>query len=238
MEASRPGIKGFAAVDQARQEIYGYNPERVSSMLGPFKLPNFKGYFVVPFKKPFSKAATYGINGGDAGATGAYATFNTSDGEVIEARVATSFISLDQARANLKAEFPTWDFDAVQKKLRATWNRKLELVSVEGANEHEVKTVTTALYHAMLYPRIFSEQGQYYSAFDDKVHKGESYNDYSIWDTFRAEHSLLTLVAPERIDGMINALLKDYQEGGWMPKWPNPLLHQHHDRDTCRLDGR
>jgi predicted alpha-1,2-mannosidase len=74
----------------------------------------------------------------------------------------------------------------------------------------------------LLYPRIFSEQGRYYSAFDDTVHKGVSYTAYSIWDTFRAEHSLLTLLAPERIDGMIGALLQNYQEGGWMPKWPNP----------------
>ncbi len=80
--------------------------------------------------------------------------------------------------------------------------------------------------HALRYTHVsvFSEieQGRYYSAFDDTVHKGESYNAYSIWDTFRAEHSLLTLLAPERIDGMITALLQDFQEGGWMPKWPNP----------------
>jgi predicted alpha-1,2-mannosidase len=74
----------------------------------------------------------------------------------------------------------------------------------------------------MLYPRTFSEYGKYYSAFDDTIHQGESYTDYSIWDIFRAEFSLLTLVAPERVDGMVQALLQDYQQGGWMPKWPNP----------------
>jgi predicted alpha-1,2-mannosidase len=73
-----------------------------------------------------------------------------------------------------------------------------------------------------MYPRLFSENGRYYSAFDDKVHNGVSYTAYSIWDTFRAENSLLTLFAPERIDGMVQALLQNYQEGGWMPKWPNP----------------
>jgi putative alpha-1,2-mannosidase len=75
---------------------------------------------------------------------------------------------------------------------------------------------------SLLYPREFSEYGRYYSAFDDTIHQGESYTAYSIWDIFRAEHSLLTLVAPERINGIINALLQDYREGGWMPKWPNP----------------
>ena len=78
------------------------------------------------------------------------------------------------------------------------------------------------MYHVLLYPRIFSEYGRYYSAFDDTVHEGESYTAYSIWDTFRAENSLLTLLAPERVSGMITALLQNFKEGGWMPKWPNP----------------
>ena len=69
---------------------------------------------------------------------------------------------------------------------------------------------------------MFSEYGRYYSAFDDSIHSGESYTAYSIWDTFRAENSMLTLLAPERISGMITALLQNFKEGGWMPKWPNP----------------
>ena len=121
-----------------------------------------------------------------------------------------------------KAEIPIWDFEAVRNALRSTWNEKLGRIAVEGATEDQRRIVYTGLYHALLYPRIFSEHGRYYSAFDDTVHKGVSYTAYSIWDTFRAEHSLLTLLAPERIDGMIGALLQNYQEGGWMPKWPNP----------------
>ena len=91
-----------------------------------------------------------------------------------------------------------------------------------GATDEDKTRLYTAVYHALLYPRIFSEYGRYYSAFDDTIHKGESYTAYSIWDTFRAENSLLTLLAPERIDGMITALLQNFKEGGWMPKWPNP----------------
>jgi predicted alpha-1,2-mannosidase len=223
VEASRPGIAGLTAVSIGTSEIEGYNPDRVDAELGPFKLPNFKGYFVVQFRQKFKVAGVYDPKSQPpAEATGAYAKFTTTDGEVIEARIGTSFISMQQARANLSAEIPEWDFEALRKKLREQWNEKLSRVTVEGANEDEIKTVTTALYHALLYPRIFSEQGRYYSAYDDKLHSGESYNAYSIWDTFRAENSLLTLVAPERIPGMITALLNDYKEGGWMPKWPNP----------------
>jgi len=223
VEASRPGIAGYAHVDAAASEITGYNPDRMDDKLGPLALPNFKGYFVVQFQKPFDRSGSYAPTAGQPkSATGAYASFKTTEGEVIEARVGTSFISIEQARENLKAEIPTWDFAAVQQSLRNAWNDKLGRISVEGATEEQRRIVYTGLYHALLYPRVFSEGGRYYSAFDDTVHKGESYNAYSIWDTFRAENSLLTLLAPERVDGMIQALLQDFREGGWMPKWPNP----------------
>jgi predicted alpha-1,2-mannosidase len=223
VEASRSGIAGFAKVDRAAQEITGYNPDRMDANLGPMKLPNFKGYFVIQFHKAFDDSGTYGpAPQQPEHATGAYAKFKTAEGEVVEARIGTSFISIEQARQNLKVEIPAWDFEAVRRALRATWNEKLGRVSVEGATDDQRRIVYTGLYHALLYPRVFSEQGRYYSAFDDTVHKGVSYTAYSIWDTFRAEHSLLTLLAPERIDGMIGALLQNYQEGGWMPKWPNP----------------
>jgi len=223
VEASRPGVAGSVHIDAAAGEITGYNPDRMDSGLGPLKLPNFKGYFVVQFRKTFSGSGIYGRTAQQPDlATGAYATFKTTEGEIVEARVGTSFISIEQARENLKAEMPAWDFDTARRQLRATWNEKLARISVEGATEDQRRIVYTALYHALLYPRIFSERGRYYSAFDDTIHKGVSYTAYSIWDTFRAEHSLLTLLAPERIDGMIQALLQNYQEGGWMPKWPNP----------------
>ncbi|AEU38107.1 GH92 family glycosyl hydrolase [Granulicella mallensis] len=223
VEAARPGVPGFAHVDAAANEITGYNPDRMDAHLGPLKLSHFKGYFVVQFRKAFQGSGTYGMEPAQAGsAIGAYAKFKTAEGEIVEARVGTSFISIEQARENLKLEIPDWDFKAVQLKLRQTWNEKLERVSIEGATEDQRKIIYSGLYHALLYPRLFSEHGHYYSAFDDTVHAGESYTAYSIWDTFRAEHSLLTLIAPERIDGMIQALLQDYKEGGWMPKWPNP----------------
>jgi predicted alpha-1,2-mannosidase len=223
IEASRPGIAGFARVDVSRNEIEGYNPDRVDAGLGPMQLPNFKGYFVIEFHKAFQASGTYGPTPEQPKlATGAYARFTTTEGEIVEARIGTSFISIDQARQNLKAEIPAWNFEAVQRSLRSTWNEKLGRIAVEGATDDQRRIVYTGLYHALLYPRIFSEQGRYYSAFDDQIHEGESYTAYSIWDTFRAENSLLTLLAPERIDGMIGALLQNYKEGGWMPKWPNP----------------
>jgi predicted alpha-1,2-mannosidase len=221
VEASRPGVAGYAEVGAQSGEIIGFNPDRMDAHLGPSKLPNFKGYFVVQFRQSPLNAKTYGMEREVAETSrGAYAEFQP--GETVEMRVGTSFLSIDQARNNLKAEMPSWNFDGIRQRLRGAWNEKLGRMQVEGATEKEKTRLYTALYHALLYPRIFSEGGHYYSAFDDRIHEGESYTAYSIWDTFRAENSLLTLLAPERVDGMITALLQDYKEGGWMPKWPNP----------------
>jgi predicted alpha-1,2-mannosidase len=221
VETSRPGVPGFAAVDPKTREITGFNPHRMDAHLGPFNLPNFKGYFVVQYRQAPQNAATYGLEKQDASVgRGAFAEFRP--GELVEVRVGTSFLSIDQARANLRHEIPDWNFDAVRAKLHSAWAEKLDRLELEGATDRERTRLYTALYHALLYPRMFSEYGRYYSAFDDRVHNGESYTAYSIWDTFRAENSLLTLFAPERIDGMIAALLQNFQEGQWMPKWPNP----------------
>jgi predicted alpha-1,2-mannosidase len=221
VEASRPGIAGTASVSPEAREITGSNPHRMDAHLGPLALPNFKGYFVVQFEQAPVRMMTYGMdNAGAAAGRGAYAEF--SQGQTVEVRVGTSFISVEQARDNLKRELAARDFDDVQKKLRAQWNEKLSRVQLGGATDKDKTLIYTAMYHALLYPRLFSEYGRYYSAFDDKIHNGESYTAYSIWDTFRAENSMLTLLAPEHIDGMITALLQNFKEGGWMPKWPNP----------------
>src|SRR5256884_4628833 len=121
-----------------------------------------------------------------------------------------------------RAEIPSWNFDAVRAQLKSIWNEKLAMVSLEGASDDERRILYTGLYHALLYPKLFSEHGRYYSAFDDRVHDGVSYTAYSLWDTFRAENTLLTILAPERINDMGRACLMDYQEGGWMPNGPNP----------------
>ena len=221
VEASRPGIAGMASVDPAMQEITGYNPHRMDAHLGPFALPNFKGYFVVQFQQMPVEMKTYGMDDAKADSSrGAYAEFKP--GQSIQVRVGTSFISIEQARENLRHEIPEWNFQAVQLNLREQWNQKLLRLQISGATDNDRSLLYTAMYHALLYPRIFSEYGRYYSAFDDSIHAGESYTAYSIWDTFRAENSMLTLLAPERVDGMITALLQNFKEGGWMPKWPNP----------------
>jgi predicted alpha-1,2-mannosidase len=221
IEASRPGIAGMASVNPEAREITGYNPHRMDAHLGPLSLPKFKGYFVVQFEQSPMDIKTYGMDDAKAAVSrGAYAEFKP--GQTVQLRVGTSFLSIEQARENLKREVAGWDLEAVQSNLRAKWNQKLSQIQIEGATDQEKTLIYTAMYRALLYPREFSEYGRYYSAFDDAIHSGESYTAYSIWDTFRAENSMLTLLAPEHIGGMITALLQNFKEGGWMPKWPNP----------------
>ena len=137
-------------------------------------------------------------------------------------RIGLSLISLEQAKRNLEAEMPGGDsFETVVAMARAKWEEQLGRVKIEAPDE--VKRIFyTGLYHCSLYPRRIDEEGRYYSAFDDKVHEGRMYTSFSLWDTYRVEHPLLILLNPERVGDMMQSLLRMYQEGGWLPKWPNP----------------
>lgn len=221
-------IKGYVHVEPKLGEITGYNPDRQSAQYGP-KLPNFKGYFLIQCDKEINDWGTWNEKEIHANSLeqfgtrmGAYVGFKTKPGEVVHIRIGTSFISIDQARKNLEHEIPDWNFDALVQRTRQAWQKNLSRLEISGATEDQKAIFYTALFHCMLFPREFSEYGKYYSAFDDKVHDGVSYNDFSLWDTFRAEHPLLQLVQPERVNDMIKSLLQMYREGGWLPKWPNP----------------
>ena len=138
-----------------------------------------------------------------------------------ELKVGLSLISVEQAKANLEKEVGSRTFDEVVAAAKAQWEEMFSRVEIEAPDD--VKTIFyTGLYHTLLYPRQMDEDGKYYSAFDDKVHSGTRYNCFSLWDTYRAEHPWLTLIAPERVDGMMQSLVDMYKEGGWLPKWPNP----------------
>jgi len=218
---------GWIKIDTAKREITGWNTERASEKLGP-RLPNFKGYFVIQYDKAFESWGTTDSDKLMAGnitltskACGAWVTFDKGT-ETVQVKIGTSFISLEQARENLEKEVEHNTFEQVETQTKAMWNDYLSRIEIEGASHRDRAVFYSAMYHSLLFPRQFSEYGRYYSAFDDKIHNGVSYNDYSLWDTYRAEHPLLILIAPEHVPGMVQSLIQMYQEGGYMPKWPNP----------------
>ena len=226
---SRKIFQGYIKVDPDNNEITGYNPDQKCSHLVK-TLENFKGYFVIQFSKSFQSYGTWNDDKVHAGKNeekgkrmGAYISFKTDWDEQIMVRIGTSFISINQARENLSKEIPNWDFDCLVNNTRDSWQENLSRISIEGATEDQKAIFYTAMFHTMQFPREFSEYGRYYSAFDDKIHEGISYNDFSLWDTFRATHPLYHFIQPERVNQMIQSLIQMYQEGGWLPKWPNPM---------------
>lgn len=212
-----------------RNMIIGYNPDRQSAYLGP-PLKNFKGFFAIVFDQPFAGGYGTYYHGSPfdknteqyGNKCGAYVTFSTRTQHTVIAKVATSFISIEQALANLDTEIPDWEISKTVAQTKTAWNNYFNKIQVSGKSEDQKVNFYTALYHTLQYPRIFSEYGKYYSAFDDTVHSGVSYNDYSLWDTYRALHPWLIFIAPERVSPMVQSLLQMYKEGGWLPKWPNP----------------
>lgn len=221
-------IKGYIKIDTVKNEITGYNPDRMSAQLGP-DLPNFKGYFVIQCNKKIASFGTWDnatVNPDSleqlGTRMGAYINFKTKAGEKVELRIGTSFISLEQARINMAKEISGRSFAQLVTSTRNTWQKNLECMTPAGISEDQKAIFYTALFHTMQFPREFSEYGKYYSAFDDKIHTGISYTDYSLWDTYRALHPLLIFTHPDRVNGMITAMLQMYKEGGRLPMWPNP----------------
>jgi len=221
---------GYAKIIPDSNEIVGY------SDIGMFKVPTseFKGYFVIKFDKPFSSWGTWewgdNMHPGDSEITaynsGAWVTFSVNEGETIMVKASISFISIDQARANLDSEIPDWGFDQVRSGAENAWEEALGKIEVEGGSENQKKIFYTALYHSLLLPRVSyevtSEGNKYYSVFDASVHTGKFYNDFSMWDSFRSQNALLILLYPDRVADMCQSLVDMYKQGGWIPKWPNP----------------
>ena len=148
-------------------------------------------------------------------------SFPTSGGEVVEVRVGTSFISLEQARKNLEREIGGKSFAQIVREGKEVWSKDIGRIRVETSDENK-KIFYTAMQRVALLPRNLTEDGRHYSAFNGKVMPGIMYTDYSLWDTFRALHPLLVILHPDKVNDMITALLNCYDEGGWIPKWPSP----------------
>ena len=237
--------KGYIKVDPDKQEIYGYNP--VNRMVeGSEQTAGFNGYFVVRFKRPMDNYGCYyqmedlkkqtEISGKPD--IGAYAEFNIKEGDVILAKVGTSFTSIELARANLDAEIPQWDFQKTKAETEHIWNEALSVVSLKGGKKEDYTKFYTAMYHSMLYPRTFSDVDGSYPDFKGnklmhKMDKGHIYyDDFSLNDSHNVQLSLLRLLAPDKYEDMQKSSALKTQQGGWMAdsivcKNHFPFLYDH-----------
>jgi len=164
-----------------------------------------------------------GLPGNPSGTAqaGGYVSFDATREQVIEVRVGISFVSVEGARANLRAEAPTWDFDGVRSQARNAWNRMLSRIEVGGGSTADTRTFYTALYHALLYPSVFSDVNGQYTGMDGQVRQAQGYTqyaNYSAWDTYRSQTQLLAMLAPHETGDMMQSLLADQRESGWLPK--------------------
>lgn len=149
--------------------------------------------------------------------------FDTAEDEQVMVRFSISSVDGEGARRNLLAELPDWDFDRVRADARKTWNDCLSKIDVKTEDPDQLAIFYTAMYHAFLSPNLFTDVDGRYLGMDLKVHttdkKDPVYTTFSIWDTFRALHPLLTIIDPHTNESYIRSLLKKQREGGVFPKW-------------------
>lgn len=195
---------------------------------------NFGNYFVIEFDQPFVAHGVWSPKTTEAGASklagdhvGAYVKFAAQAGQVVQCRVASSFISAEQALRNLQAEIGDADFDTVRRRGEARWNDTLGKIRVTGGTEEQQRTFYSTFYRSVLFPHKFYELDAqqhpvYFSPYDGQLHQGYLYTDTGYWDTFRASHPLYNLLFPEVSGEILQGIINAYNESGWLPSWASP----------------
>ncbi len=171
------------------------------------------------------------ISGDDLGV---WFSFDTREGESVELSVGVSFVSVENARLNLEAEQNAKNFDRIRAESRAEWNELLSRIKVEGGTKDQKTIFYTGLYHTLIHPNILQDVNGEYPAMESNEIKTTTRNRYtvfSLWDTYRNVHQLMTLVYPERQMDMIHSMLDMYREHGWLPKW------ELYGRETLTMEG-
>ena len=222
---------GYVKIDREKNLVYGYNPvHRIYQGWG--QPAGFSGHFVIQFSKPFTTYGTWKEEqitfenteaSGEGGIVGAFVGFEFTDEVVV--KVGTSFTDFDGALANLNTEIPGWDVREVKESSKKSWERVLNKIEIEGGTLDQKKKFYTALYHSYLLPRVFSDADGRYIGFaeDSIVHQADGfdyYTDFSMWDTYRAVHPLMTILEPDKTQDMIHSLIAMAEQGGWLPIFP------------------
>jgi predicted alpha-1,2-mannosidase len=163
-------------------------------------------------------------------------TFNDlKEGEQVEVRIGVSFVSTENARLNLDTEQGNKTFDQIRQQAHTTWNDDLSRIRVQGGTDEQKRVFYTALYHALIHPNVVSDVNGEYPLMESygngKVSAGNRYTVFSLWDTYRNLHQLMTLVYPERQIDMVRSMVDMYKEWGWLPKW------ELFGRETFTMEG-
>jgi len=219
----------YVKVIPEQNKIIGY-----STRYRRGNLINFKNYFVIYLSKPFTMAYTWRGNTlvkdsleMNANHAGAIVGFKTAKGEKVQVRVASSFISFEQAELNLKRELADDTFETIRDNGKAIWNKILSRIQVEGGTDEQMRTFYSCLYRALFFPNKLYEidaEGKimHYSPYNGKILPGYMFGGTGFWDTFRALYPFLNLMYPSINREMQEGLINDYLEGGFLPEWSSP----------------
>jgi predicted alpha-1,2-mannosidase len=212
-----------------QQKIIGYSTQNSGGV--PL---NFKNYFELRFDKPFTYNATWSDSKLSKGNleqkdahVGAVIGFKTKKGETIHIKVASSFISAEQAALNLTRELGNDSFTATMQKGQAAWNQELGRLTVDGGTDAQIRTFYSCLYRALLFPRKFYEfdaqnKVVHYSPYNGQVLPGYMFTDNGFWDTFRSAIPFFTLMYPTLNSHIMEGLVNAYKESGFLPEWASP----------------
>ncbi|NPA37330.1 MAG: glycoside hydrolase family 92 protein [Chlorobi bacterium] len=195
---------------------------------------NFKNYFVAVFDKDFETTGTWngdnytlGKNKAEGYHVGAILHFKTKKGEKVNVKVASSFISPEQAELNMQREIGNDSFEKTEEKGFEIWENELNRIIVEGGTTDQTRVFYSTLYRLLLFPRKFYEINKdneiiHYSPYNGKVLPGYMFTDNGFWDTFRAVFPFFSLMYPDLTSHIMQGLVNTYKESGWLPEWASP----------------
>lgn len=177
-------------------------------------------FYVIKFDKPYKVEEELPIQEGER-AKRLILSFDGDGETVVQAKVAISSVSIEGALASLEKENPDWNFESVRQATVNQWNELLSRAQVSGTEVEKINFYTS-MYHLFIQPNNIADLDGKYRGADDKVYTsptGAYYSTFSLWDTYRAAHPLYTILAPERVDGMVQSMIAHYKVKGALPIW-------------------
>lgn len=220
---------GGTRIRESKAEIIGNNEIRGFVRKSGWSPERFL-YFVARFSRPFEtsglvadgKRLDPSVKSINANQIKCYARFDTTSDRELIVKVGISAVSWEGAALNLETECPGWNFNAVCDNGKKTWQQQLSHISLDGGSEADETTFYTALYRCSLTPNLFMDVDGKYRGTDRNIHQTDQYKNYtvfSLWDTFRAEAPLFTILDPKRTNDFINSMLGKYRQSGLLPYW-------------------
>ncbi len=210
-------LTGWHLEAEGDRKIRGYRRSTVWADRGFSSQDGEVVYFEAEFSCPFDSFELF--------ADGRYgrANFTTTSGQEILLKVGISCVDAAGAAANLAAELPGWDFEAVRSEARSAWNRELSRMEIHSADPVHRKIAYTSLYHALFFPSVFSDVDGRYNGGDGQIYRADGftyYTNFSFWDTYRAHMPLYSILFPERYADMARSLIMMADHQGIVPVWP------------------